>query len=471
MKLPRLQAGMSAVAMTVTSVMFFTGCQEESVMEEIAMTQRSELLSRVATPEAAFVPDELIVKFKAGTSESRRANALARVNGRVSEKILTKAMVSNGDVEGILVIKTPLAALEAIGRIRGLEEIEYVELNYIYQHQAVANDPYYTNGSLWGMYGDNSPLKTNKFGSQAAEAWNRGSVGSKTVYIGIIDQGVMHTHPDLKENIWVNPKDPIDGIDNDGNGYVDDIHGWDFAGSDNSIFDGPQDDHGTHVAGTIGAKGGNGTGVAGVCWNVSMITAKFLGSSGGTTSNAIKAIDYFTNLKTMHGINIVATNNSWGGGGYSTALYDAIERANKANILFVAAAGNGGGDSVGDDNDTTPHYPSSYTNANVIAVASITKTGTKSGFSNFGFKSVDIGAPGSGIVSTIPDANGVAAYGSKSGTSMATPHVTGAAALYAATHAGASTATIKAALLNNSVSTSSLKGKCVTGGRLNASGF
>lgn len=477
MKSCSFKMGKSAIALAVASVLFSTACEEDPLMKELMQTPQPELTQQGAPfsdaplSEAAFVPNEMIVKFKAGTSESKRVNALARVSGRIAEKILTKVMEDQGDGEGVLVIKTPLAALEAIGRIKALDGIEYAEPNYIYHHQAVSNDPYYTNGYLWGMYGDSSPTKTNKFGSQAAEAWNRGHVGSKTVYIGIIDEGVMHQHPDLKANIWVNPKDPVDGLDNDGNGYKDDIHGWDFAGNNNSVYDGPQDDHGTHVAGTIGAKGGNGIGVAGVCWNVKMITAKFLGSNGGTASNAIKAIDYFTNLKIRHGLNIVATNNSWGGGGYSKALFDAIERANKANILFIAAAGNGGSDGVGDNNDTTPHYPASYTNANIIAVAAITKTGARSGFSNWGYKSVDIGAPGSAIVSTVPASNGSAAYGSYSGTSMATPHVSGAAALYAASHPGASAATIKAAILNSTIKTSSLNGKCVTGGRLNASGF
>ena len=151
----------------------------------------------------------------------------------------------------------------------------------------------------------------------------------------------MH-HEDLAANIWTNPYDAADGVDNDGNGYVDDVRGWDFDGNSNNItFGGATDDHGTHVAGTIAGVGGNGKGVAGVCWSgVKLISGKFLGRSGGTTANAIKAVDYFTDLKTRHGLNIVATNNSWGGGGFSQALQDAIGRANTANILFIAAAGN-----------------------------------------------------------------------------------------------------------------------------------
>ena len=255
--------------------------------------------------------------------------------------------------------------------------------------------------------------------------------------------------------------------DNDGNGKIDDIHGWDFAGNNNSTFDGASDDHGTHVSGTIGGSGGNGTGVAGINWNVTLISAKFLGSNGGTTANAIASVDYITDLKTRHGLNIVATNNSWGGGGFSQSLQDAITRAGNANILFIAAAGN---DGLNTESNTS--YPSGYNNENIIAVASITSSGAISSFSNYAASKVDIGAPGSGIISTVPAAKkGGSAYANYSGTSMATPHVTGAAALYAAYHPGSTAAQIKSAILSSAVPTASLNGKCVTGGRLNVSGF
>jgi subtilisin family serine protease len=166
-----------------------------------------------------------------------------------------------------------------------------------------------------------------------------------------------------------------------------------------------------------------------------------------------------------------ATNNSWGGGGFSQALANAIDRANSANILFIAAAGNGGNDGVGDNNNTTANYPSNYTNPNIIAVAAITSTGALASYSNYGSSTVDIGAPGSGIISTVPSRNLTSAYASYSGTSMATPHVTGGAALYAASNPTASAAAIKLAILNSAVPTASLSGKCVTGGRLNLSGF
>ncbi len=272
--------------------------------------------------------------------------------------------------------------------------------------------------------------------------------------------------------MWTNPHDADDGLDNDGNGYVDDVHGWDFAGDDGSIYDGGTrgllDDHGTHVSGTIGAKANNGQGVVGVNWSTTLISGKFLGRRGGSLADAVKAVDYFTDLKTRHGLNIVATSNSWGGGGFSQALLDAIVRGAKANILFIAAAGNSG-----TDNDAEPSYPSSYDTSagagydSVIAVAAIDRTGALASFSQYGATSVDIGAPGVGVWST----TAFDGYSSYSGTSMATPHVTGGAALYASTHAGATAEQIKAAILGSAVPTPSLAGKTVTGGRLDVSGF
>ena len=432
-------------------------------------TATNSLRSERTEPGQEYVPNQLLVKFRKGTSESVKNQVLERIGGKVSEKILTRAMERFGDSEGLLVVNTPLAALEAISKVRRAEGIEYAEPNYIYQHTAATSDPYYTNGSLWGMYGD-ATTPANQYGSQAGEAWAAGNTGSKSVVVGIIDEGIQFDHPELGDNVWTNPYDPVDGVDNDGNGYVDDTHGWDFDGNNNTIYDGGSngglDDHGTHVAGTIGGKN-NGLGVAGVNWNVTMISCKFLGRRGGNTANAVKAVDYLTDLKSRHGMNIVASNNSWGGGGFSQAMLDAINRSNTANILFIAATGNGGTDGVGDNNDVIASYPSNYNAANVIAVASITSTGGLSSFSNYGATTADIGAPGSGIWSSTAY-NMLSNY---NGTSMATPHVTGGAALYAASHPGSTAAAIKQAILGSAVPTASLSGKCTTGGRLNVSGF
>ena len=426
---------------------------------------------------ADMVPGEVLVQFRAGAGEASKSQARGRVGGSLGEIVLPAAARFDGKGDLELVRIPP--GLSIAAAVRGLSEdaaVEFAEPNFVYHHTATSNDPYYTNGSLWGMYGDASS-PANQYGSQAAEAWAGGKLGSNAVYVGIIDEGFQTTHPELSPNTWTNPYERVNGVDDDGNGYVDDMHGYDFANSDNSVYDGgtrgSQDDHGTHVAGTIGARGGNSVGVAGVNWNVTMISGKFLGRNGGTTANAIRAVNYFTDLKVRHGLNIVATNNSWGGGGFSQALLDAIVAGARQDILFIAAAGNGGRDSVGDNNDTTPSYPSGYNTAAaagwdaVIAVASITSSGAKSSFSNYGAKTVDIGAPGSSVYSTLA----YNSYGAYSGTSMATPHVTGAAALYKSIYPTATASAIKAAILNSAMPTASLSGLTVTGGRLNVSGF
>jgi subtilisin family serine protease len=434
------------------------------------------LLAAKGGPE--FVAGELLVQYNSGTTAAGRNAARAGMGLQVAETLQTKTMQRAGfGVMERVRVGNGMTMEAAMARLKGNARVKFVEPNYIYKPSAVSNDTYYTNGSLWGMYGSDSPSAsgpagtTNQYGSNAEAAWNTNLTGSRSIVVGVIDEGIQTDHPDLAPNIWVNPGEVAnDGIDNDGNGYIDDTNGWDFVSNDKTVYDAGQDSHGTHVAGTIGGIGGNASGVVGVNWAVSMISCKFLGPSGGTTLNAVKALDYLTDLKTRHGINLVATNNSWGGGGYSQSLHDAIIRSAKQDILFIAAAGNATA-----NNDTTASYPSNYNTTvgtstqtaaaydSVIAVASITSTGAISSFSSYGAATVDIGAPGSSILSSVP----VSTYANYSGTSMATPHVTGAAALYASAQSGrVSAASIRLALLNSAVPTASLAGKTVTGGRL-----
>ncbi|WP_104989771.1 S8 family peptidase [Deinococcus sp. NW-56] len=418
------------------------------------------------TAAGEYVPGEVIVQLAGGLG----AQGLTALEARLGVQSLEQLAV----VDGAALLRTRVTDGQSVpGKVAQLQAsgaVRFAEPNWIYQHQATTNDAQFTNGTLWGMYGDAS-TPANGYGSQAAEAWARGSVGSDSVYVGIIDEGYQFDHPDLRGNAWLNPFDPVDGRDNDGNGYIDDSRGWDFANADNTVYDGGTrgslDAHGTHVAGTIGGTASDG-GVVGVNHNVTMISGKFLGRRGGSSADAIKAVDYFTDLKTRHGLNIVATNNSWGGGGYSQALYEAIVRGAKANILFIAAAGNSG-----TDNDATASYPSNYDTTKdagydaVIAVAAIDKAGALASFSQYGKTQVDLGAPGVAISSSVP----YNSYASYNGTSMATPHVTGGAALYASTHPGATAAQIRQALLGSVIATPSLNGKAFTGGRLNVSGF
>ncbi|MFO0415939.1 MAG: S8 family serine peptidase [Pseudomonadota bacterium] len=422
---------------------------------------------------------EVLIGYRPDSSLSQRASALALVNGASLKSKGRVALATQTDLS-IDHIAVSLPVSKAIDLLQDHPAIAFVEPNYLLRTAATSNDPSYLNGSLWGVYGNDVPVcgptgTTNSFGSDAEEAWQLGFTGSNQVFVGVIDEGLQPNHPDLAGNIWVNPYDAPDGIDNDGNGYIDDTNGWDFYNRDNTVFDALDGDtHGTHVAGTIGARGGDGLGIAGVSWNVTMISTKFLGPQGGYTSDAIAAIDYLRDLKTRHGLKIIASNNSWGGGGYSSALHTAILRAAKQGILFVAAAGNSGL-----NNDTTANYPANYSTLQgtaieapatyeaVISVAAISSTGARASFSNYGATTVDIGAPGVGILSTVPNSS----YASYSGTSMATPHVSGAVALYSAAFPTATAQQIRTAILGAAKPTTSLAGLTVTGGRLSLEGL
>jgi len=407
----------------------------------------------------AHTPDVVLVGFHPGASAADREAArrlVAAVRAAPVSRLAPDAEVMN--------LPRGMTVDQAIKALMRNPVVRYAEPDYILQRAAVSNDPDYTGNRLWGMYGD-ATSPANAFGSQAGEAWAAGHTGSRQVFIGVIDEGIDVTHPDLAANVWVNPFEiPGNGIDDDGNGFVDDINGWDFVSNDNTVGDGAADDHGTHVAGTIGGVGGNGTGVVGVNWQVTMISAKFLGTSGGTTTNAVRAVDYITDLKIRHGLNIVATSNSWGGGGFSQTLLDAISRAGQRDILFIAAAGNSTS-----NNDLGGYYPSGYqcvTSSGwdcVVSVASIMSNGAISSFSSYGATTVDLGAPGSDIRSTLPGNT----YGNYSGTSMATPHVSGAVALCASIDPTQSGRELRAAVLGTTTPTDSLTGKTATNGRLN----
>ena len=413
---------------------------------------------------------ELIIKFKSEVTDAQIESVLRSGKLKLKRHLRTGPMAKRKQ-HGLTLASSELVQGAAIDQLQNLPGVEYVEENQIYTHQAVSNDPYVTGNYTWGLYGDlSSPANT--YGSQAAEAWMNGFTGTNGVYVAVIDEGIDVDHGDLAANIWENPFDPVDGLDNDGNGYVDDVHGWDFYSDGNVVFDPAGDTHGTHVAGTIGARGGNGSGVAGVNWDVTILAGKFLGEDGGTTLDAVEAIDYFVDLKERHGLNIVAINASWGGAGYSRALHESVIRAAKADILFVAAAGNDGL-----NNDTAGSYPANLDTTKgttsesaapydaVISVAAINNSGGLAPFSNYGTANVDLGAPGVRILSTYPGDY----VGYMNGTSMATPHVTGAIALYCSTHPGASAESVRQAILGSALATPSLAGKTVTGGRLNLS--
>jgi subtilisin family serine protease len=489
--------------------------------------------SLVAKPD--FVPGELIIRFAPGDSLHGQAmgiqKALSAIGGNVLEW-LESANNGDGSVAFRVSVDNAIGLEKAISILSNMPGVEAAEYNWIHTVQLVSNDPGYTNGSLWGAYGDGSPTKTNAYGSQAAELWDKGYTGSMSTVLGIIDEGVDFTHPDLYLNIWLNQGEIRElsfydqlmalekGLDNDGiitfrdlnaktisgqwvfgsyvtdinrngridaddllrdsrwangkdsgfdsNGYIDDLVGWDFVGNDNRPFDGSADDHGTLVAGTIGAIGGNSIGIAGVNWEIQMMALKFLGTNGGSIANAINAVNYYTNMaldaaKFGYNGNYIGTTNSWGGGGYSSTLLNAIISAARADLFFIAAAGNSSS-----NNDLTASYPSGYSTFSalgweaVVAVASITNTGALSSFSSYGSTTVDLGAPGSSIYSTLPGNT----YGTYSGTSMATPHVSGALALLASIYPTATAAQLLALLFAAVEYTPSLDGKTLYDGRL-----
>ncbi len=359
--------------------------------------------------------------------------------------------------EGFFSLTAPAAATEdVLGWASTTRGVAYVEPDFVINHASTPNDPDLSR--LWGLHNTGQTGGIDDADIDALEAWNI-TTGSRDVVIAVIDTGVDYTHRDLAANIWRNPGEiPGNGIDDDGNGFIDDVYGYDFVNNDGD----PMDDngHGTHVAGTIGGVGNDGTGIVGVNWQVSIMGLKFLSGGGsGSTSDAVRAVNYATMMRRDHGINIVATNNSWGGGGFSQSLSDAIEAGGDAGILFIAAAGN-----EGNNNDTFPGYPASMTSEAIISVAATDSSNNLAGFSNYGATSVDVGAPGVGIYSALPGNR----YASYSGTSMATPHVAGIVGLLAAANPNLTAAEIRTAILDTAVPISSLNGRVATGGLANA---
>ncbi len=391
-----------------------------------------------------YVEGELLVKFKNGTASS----AAFSVNSKFGAKIAQEFP----DL-GWQVVKLPekMSLSEGLANYRSSDEIIEAQPNYIYHVQNTPNDVQYS--SLYGMTRIGAPT-----------AWDT-TTGSANVVVAVIDTGVRYTHEDIAANMWRNPAEISgNGIDDDGNGYIDDYYGYDFINNDSD----PNDDydHGTHVAGTIGAAGNNTLGVVGVNWNVKIMALKIHDNTGNSTSaKIIEAYNYVRMMKNR-GVNIRVTNNSYGGCneacGYDQATKDAIDAASNQNLVTVFAAGNGNY-----NNDVTPSYPASYVSPNLISVAASTSTDARSSFSQWGPTSVDVAAPGSGIISLTRTADN--SYGSKSGTSMATPHTAGAIALLSAANPNLSAASLKATLMNTVDQMPAWNGIVLSGGRINVS--
>ena len=419
--------------------------------------------ARGAVAAPLFKPGQAVVKFKARSALSLAMQASA-LQGTLGKKYATTVRPFQTDKSYALVkVENEVAIGQLLADIRATGQVEYAEPNFIYHalddapvdpKALIPNDPGF--GNNWGLLNTGQKDSKGQVGTAgsdigATKAWDLGT-GSKDIKVAIIDTGVDYTHDEIKNNYLINTGEVAgNGKDDDGNGFIDDVYGWNFEGKNND----PKDDHkhGTHCAGTIGAEGNNGIGTAGVNWHVSILGVKFLSASGsGTLDDAVEAIKYAT----LRGVNIMS--NSWGGGGFSQTMFDAIKAAKDKGILFVAAAGN-----ESNNNDASASYPATYQIDNVVSVAATDNRDQKAPWSNWGNRTVHLGAPGVNIYSTVIGNT----YDTFSGTSMACPHVSGAAALLWSLNRNMTYAEIKARLMNTADPVRSLKRKTVTGGRLN----
>ena len=386
------------------------------------------------------VPGELIVKVREGASKSgldaiEQSGMFIVDSGLLASSVKLVRATASTDADATLQAE---AALDELARNPA---VEYAEPNYLMHTMATPNDPRFSQ--QWGLEnGSGADIS-------APQAWDR-TTGSEDVVIGVIDSGMDITHVDLKENLFKNTGEIAgNNVDDDGNGYIDDVRGWDFYNHDNDPMDAGA--HGTHVAGTICAEGDNGLGVVGVLWRCKIMVLQFMGPTGGFTSGAMDALSYAV----AKGVRV--SNNSWGTNSLSTPLYTTIQNAQAIGHLYVAAAGNNGRDT-----DLVPLYPAAFDLDNIISVGSIQSNETPAGSSNFGAVSVDLHAPGVGILSTLSDGS----YGTMSGTSMASPHVTGAAALLLSANPSLTYGEVRSLLLQTARPAAALAGLSATGGLL-----
>jgi subtilisin family serine protease len=398
-----------------------------------------------STNKKVSVSDEVLVKFKDGPYSKASAD-VNREYGAV--------VIETFDDLGWQRIKLPKgkSANRVVAELKNLAEVADVQPNFYYHLLATPNDPQFTAAGMYGLSKISAP-----------QAWDL-TTGSPNVVVAIIDTGIRYTHEDLSPNMWRNPGEIANnGIDDDNNGFIDDYYGYDFFFNDSDPLD--ENGHGSHTAGTVGAAGNNSKGVSGVNWNVKLMAIKIYDSAGTTTTSAmlINAYNYIRMMKNR-GVNIRVTNNSYGGCseacGYDQATKDAIDALGDADVLQAFAAGNNG-----TNNDSLPFYPSNYTSPSIISAASSTSTDARSSFSCFGATTVDIAAPGSSILSTYRTSD--TSYQLLSGTSMATPHVAGAAALLLASNPNLSTASVKATLMNTADQLTAWSGVVKSNGRMN----
>ncbi len=407
-----------------------------------------------------YVPGELIVKLRDSDNKAAKKMLVASVEkalgaGSVKE---VRDFMTDTQLKVVHLNDENKSLRSVIDTLNAEPSVLYAEPNYIVHafDDGAPNDTDFAK--LWGMKNTGQSDSAHQAGKSGADInvmplWAKGITGSKNIVVAIIDTGIDWTHPDLQANLYTNEKEIAgNGKDDDGNGFVDDVHGYNF--SDHTANSNDDHSHGSHCAGTIGGVGNNGKGVAGVNWNVRLLPVKFLSSSGsGSTEGAIEAVNYARIMK----VNVMS--NSWGGGSFSQALKDAISAANDAGILFVAAAGNDGS-----NNDSRATYPAGYDLPNVVAVAATDNRDTLASFSNYGTKTVHVAAPGVNIYSSVKGGG----YATYSGTSMATPHVAGIAALLMSANPSWTFAEVKDRLIKTSDPVAGLRRKVLAKGRVNA---
>ena len=412
-------------------------------------------------------PTRLLAKFSKSAEIARVKPALTKTRyelyrtplNRGGLVVLESSAAENTQVASDEEARIKGSALtERMDALRASGQFEFVEPDYIVSIDAVPTDSALTDGTLWGLKNTGQNGGTSGVDVDAERAWGI-TTGSDDVVVGVVDTGIRYTHQDLAANMWINPGESggdkaTNGIDDDGNGYIDDVHGINtITGSGNPMDD---NNHGSHCAGTIGAQSNGGGPHVGVAWQVRLMALKFLAANGsGGIADAIECIEYAIDKRAK------ILSNSWGGGGFSDAMLQIIRNASASQILFVAAAGNSKS-----NNDTTANYPSNYNVDNMVGVAAIDRAGALASFSSYGATTVHLGAPGVEIFSSTASADN--AYASYKGTSMATPHVSGVAALVAARYPSESMRALRNRLTAGAQTTASLAGKVRTGGRVNA---